>query len=218
MLKNLQETSDTLLHVADWYERAFKQFGPNAKGVCWRDEEGQLRRFEVLCKIFQESDDPGVSVNDFGCGYGKFFAYLEDRKGPFITAFYGTDLVEASIEAAKRDYPSPRAHFSISMISQQVCDYSFASGPFNLCGETPHSKWQELVFDQLILLWAASKKGMAFNMLSHSHSNAKRDHRLFFAKASEFVDFCQSALANAQVTLLEDYGMDEFTILVRRGS
>jgi len=62
-------------------------------------------------------------------------------------------------------------------------------------------------------LWTVSRKGLAFNMLSIYGNKRIRD--LYYADPRPFFDFCMRELS-PNVTLLHDYPLQEWTILVRR--
>jgi hypothetical protein len=61
-----------------YYTKKIKVFGPSSLGVDWRDEESQQLRFEQLSKIVNLYNS---SLNDIGCGYGKYLDFIKKRNG-----------------------------------------------------------------------------------------------------------------------------------------
>jgi len=75
--------------IEHYYTNKIKMHGPTAKGVDWKDENGQLIRFTQLAKIL---DKNGFTVADIGCGYGKFVEFLDKNFEDYT--YFGYDLSE----------------------------------------------------------------------------------------------------------------------------
>ena len=73
--------------------------------------------------------------------------------------------------------------------------------------------WRTLVQSSLRQLWSRTRKGLAFNMLSHYDRFRQAD--LYYGDPCVFFDFCVRSLS-PNVTLLHDYPLKEWTIFVRR--
>jgi hypothetical protein len=115
---------------------------------------------------------------------------------------------------ARIDYPG------VSFVSDADelgrSDYTVASGIFNVKLTTPDDTWQEYVLDTLRTMARLSAKGFAFNMLtSYSDPDKMRDD-LFYGDPRFFFDYCKREYAR-NVALLHDYGLYEFTMIVRLG-
>lgn len=206
----LQEAPAILAPVAVAYGRRLGQWGARARGVFWRNEEGQRLRFGVLTRILE--DEPGpAAINDLGCGYGAFFDFLKDHPALRLGRFRGYDISEDMIEKAKERIRDPRATFIHSLVATEAADYSFASGTYNLCLETDVDPWVRYVKASLAHLWTKTRKAMAFNMLAGL--NYRRDG-LYYADSKSYVAFCRTL--SPAVTLIDDYPLKEWTILVRR--
>jgi len=73
----------------------------------------------------------------------------------------------------------------------------------------------QYVLDTVSELDRLSNKGFAFNILtSYSDADLMRSD-LFYADPCYFFDYCKRNFSK-QVALLHDYGLYEFTILVRK--
>jgi hypothetical protein len=93
-------------------------------------------------------------------------------------------------------------------------DYTVASGIFNVKLDTPESEWLEYILATLKEFRGLSRKAFAFNALtSYSDPEFMRPH-LYYADPRHFFDYCQKNFSG-MVSLLHDYPLYEFTILVR---
>lgn len=206
----LQRAPALLAPVAVAYDRRLAQWGPQARGVFWRNEEGQALRFDVLCRALE--NDPGpLTVNDLGCGYGAFFDYLAARPEIPLARFTGYDISEEMLAKARTRTADSRAHFVASLVPTEAADYSFASGTFNLNLDADPKEWRNYVQASLAYLWRFSRKGLAFNMLTGRDANSEG---LFYAAPESFAAFCRTL--SPRVELATDYPLKEWTIFVRR--
>jgi hypothetical protein len=96
-----------------------------------------------------------------------------------------------------------------------VADYGIASGILNVRMNYTDDAWHEYFRTTLALLDRTSTKGFAFNCLtSYSDPDKQRDY-LYYANPGEWFDYCKRNFSR-NVAILHDYGLYEFTILVRK--
>lgn len=203
---------DILTGVADYYSVKLAEHGETARGVDWNGEESQVLRFEQLCKVIDRPN--GFSLNDLGCGYGALYDYLNSHYQE--CAYNGWDVSGDMIRAAKHRYASiPNAHFAVAAEPTSTKDYGIASGIFNVRLGHSDAQWREYIQAMLDILDRTSKRGFSFNCLtSYSDADKMRDY-LFYADPCELFDLCKRRYSR-HVALLHDYGLYEFTILVRK--
>lgn len=201
-----------LLEVATYYSDKLTRHGQTPQGVDWNGEEGQRLRFKQLCKIMHGSDR--FSVNDLGCGYGALYDFLASSCEAFT--YTGIDVAENMIHAAEQRYPgSERVRFVHAAEPDQVADYGVASGIFNVRLGRSDEQWLAYLEATLDVLDRTSRHGFAFNCLtSYSDADKMRDY-LFYADPCQLFDLCKRRYSR-NVALLHDYGLYEFTILVRK--
>ena len=201
-----------LTNIAQYYDDTLSTHGATAKGVDWNGEESQRIRFKQLCKIIRSTT--AFSVNDLGCGYGALFDYLRETFENFD--YCGVDITASMIDAARSRHPElSRARFYEGTHPPQSHDYSIASGIFSVRLETPPVLWGEYIHETLFTLDRSSKKGFAFNCLTSYSDLEKKKSHLYYADPCSLFDFCKRTFSK-QVALLHDYGLFEFTILVRK--
>lgn len=200
--------------VATYYGRKLAEFGDTPQGVDWNGLSSQQLRFEQLCRVITPGQS--YSIADFGCGYGALFEHLEQRGETF--EYLGVDASVAMIESARmRLKEKPNAIFEVGGSFDRSFDYTIASGIFNVRVGREDKEWSEYIEDTLDMLVSKSIRGVAFNCLtSYSDSDKKRPD-LYYADPLYLFDHCKR-LHSRNVALLHDYGLYEFTILIRKGS
>lgn len=188
--------------------------GAIAKGVDYNGEQAQATRFAELIRVV----DPSTSftVIDYGCGYGAMFDFINEKDWKF--EYYGIDLIEKMVIAGRETHKDfPNAHFMTDEREAPVADYLVAAGIFNIKLESPYNEWQDFVLETLPRMHALCSKGFSFNMLT-KYSDAERMAErpdLFYGDPLLFFDFCKQNFSR-NVALLHDYGLYDFTILVRK--
>ena len=201
-----------LTEVAEYYSSKLAQHGTTPHGVDWNCEESQTLRFEQLHKIVNTSNS--FSVNDLGCGYGAFYDFLTNRFKSFT--YLGIDVSEEMILAAEQHHKDrSNSRFVTASEPDQVADYGVASGIFNVRLGRSDEEWHSYLKATLDVLDQTSRFGFAFNCLtSYSDADKMQDY-LFYADPCTLFDLCKRRYSR-EVALLHDYGLYEFTILVRK--
>lgn len=198
--------------VARYYASKLEEHGTTARGVDWNGEVGQALRFDQLLRIVDVAGR--FSLNDLGCGYGALLDHLDTRG--LQVDYSGVDVAAEMVNAAaKRFEGRTDAEFVCAARPVRDADYSVASGIFNVRLAQSDTEWRDYVEGTLDLLDGASHRGFAFNCLtSYSDADKMRDE-LYYADPCGLFDLCKRRYSKS-VALLHDYGLYEFTILVRK--
>ena len=204
--------SDILVEVADYYSTRLAEHGATHRGVDWNGEESQILRFEQLTKIIQQPK--GFLLNDLGCGYGALFDHLQNKYQDVV--YTGCDVSRDMILAAcARHAANPNAKFIVASTPPEKADYGIASGIFNVRLGRSDAEWWDYFKATLDVLDQTSQQGFAFNCLTvYSDSDKMRDY-LYYADPCALFDLCKRR-SSRHIALLHDYGLYEFTILVRK--
>ena len=210
----LNNKTDLLTEVAEYYTTKFSEHGETPRGVDWNGEEGQTLRFEQLCKIIDTTNH--FSINDLGCGYGALYEFISSKNEGF--SYSGVDVSDSMIKAAEHRYRNQaQARFVHSSEPNQVADFGVASGIFNVRMGRSDDEWRSYLEATLGVLDRTSRVGFAFNCLtSYSDKDKMRDY-LYYADPCALFDLCKRRYSR-NVALLHDYDLYEFTILVRKPS
>jgi SAM-dependent methyltransferase len=208
----MAEDTTMLGDVARYYTSKLEEHGTTARGVDWNGEASQALRFDQLLRIVDLAGR--FSINDLGCGYGALLDYLDARG--FEVDYTGIDVsAEMARTGALRFEGRAGADFICAARPNREAHYSVASGIFNVRLEWSDAQWRDYVEATLDILDAASSRGFAFNCLtSYSDASKMRDD-LFYADPCALFDLCKRRYSK-NVALLHDYGLYEFTILVRK--
>jgi len=202
------ELDDALAGVEALYTANLAEHGTSSASVGWPDADAQRLRFDKLAYVIDT--DAAITVNDWGCGYGAMFRYLDERFT--LGGFNGYDISAEMLAAARAFVDDPRARWVRGTEVTETADYSFVSGTFNVRLEASDAAWQRYIEDTLRLLARRSRRGFAFNLLT-TYVDWRKDD-LFYADPAHFFAFCRENISR-YVTLLHDYPLYEWTIAVR---
>jgi SAM-dependent methyltransferase len=204
--------SDLLRRQArDYYEHKLRAHGPTPAGVDWNSFESQQLRFVQLADLWR--DDPNAGILDYGCGYGALADYLRARghRGAYI----GFDVSEAMAQAAHARLATLAAcRVTARREDLEPADYAVASGVFNVKQDADEEAWRAYMWETVADLAALGTRGFAFNALTSYSDAEKRRPDLYYANPLEGFDRCKRTYSRF-VTLLHDYPLYEFTIIVR---
>ena len=199
--------------IRDLYTGSLATHGASAKSVGWKDQPTQALRFERLARVINRDRAGGFSVNDWGCGYGAMFGYLDGLAGADLQRYVGYDISEEMLSVATAACDPARARFVLGSAVTEEADYSFVSGTFNVKLQATDAVWETYIKGHLETIYAKSRVGMAFNLLT-SHVDWRAEN-LFYGDPAAFFDFCKRHLSR-HVTLVHDYALFEWTLLVSR--
>lgn len=186
--------------ISAYYDSLIHAYGDVAsRGVGWSSDTAQQVRFEKLCMLFE----PGkkFSLLDYGCGRGDLLSYLDQYQ--FRCEYTGFDISKEMLAAARRRHPHGR--FQDTPLN---ADYVVASGTFNLKFHTSSIQWKMHVYSEIFKIDTLSKRGFGFNLLEKANSPM-----LYEAFITDYIELC---LQFGDVEYVEDYGQNDFTILVRK--
>ncbi|WP_428026088.1 class I SAM-dependent methyltransferase [Arcobacter sp.] len=197
-------------NINKYYTDKINQYGVTPKGVDWNSEESQFIRFDQLSKVITCT---GFSINDIGCGYGKYTDYLESKFKDF--SYVGYDLSEDMIISAQKKYPHYKFIKTNIQDEIQVSDYSIASGIFSVKMQHLEYEWLSYILSTLENLNNKSKKGFSFNMLTKYSDKEYMRNDLYYADPLFIFDYCKRNFSK-DIALLHDYNLYEFTVIVRK--
>ena len=132
--------------------------------------------------------------------------------------YYGVDLIEKMVIAGRESHKDfSNAHFTTNEKEVPLVDYLLAGAIFNIKLEASYDDWQEFTLQTLQNMDKLCLKGFSFNMLTKYSDAGRMAERpdLFFGDPLLFFDYCKRNFSR-NVALLHDYGLYDFTILVRK--
>jgi SAM-dependent methyltransferase len=200
--------------VERYYAERLARFGPTPRGVDWSSAESQALRFDHLLKIVEPSGSrPPARLLDVGCGYGALLPHL--RAAGLTLGYVGYDISPSMVAAARVAHAAdPDATFTDDPAQLEPVDYVVASGIFNVKLDHDDDAWRTYVDEVLARMRGWARRGLAFNMLSLYSDPERRRSDLHYEDPRARFDLCKRTFS-PRVSLLHDYPLFEFTILVR---
>jgi SAM-dependent methyltransferase len=198
--------------VATYYASKLATHGPTPQGVDWNGVASHELRHRQFLRLIEGV--PDSSVLDLGCGFGDFFRFLrmEGHLGPYI----GYDVASNMIaEALRLHGEGGGRQWRIGAEPDETADFAIASGIFNVKGDIEIKVWERYIYQTIDILARVGRRGFAFNVLSLSSDPERRAANLYYADASKMLSYCLARYGRS-VALLQDYGLYEFTMIVRR--
>jgi hypothetical protein len=121
------------------------------------------------------------------------------------------------LQYARRSHEDPpRVVFMDREDELEPTDFTVASGIFNVRLDVLDEEWRAYVETTLEKLAGLSRGGFAFNMLTSYSDADKMRPDLYYGDPGWFFDLCKRHYSR-NVALLHDYGLYEFTMIVRLG-
>jgi SAM-dependent methyltransferase len=198
--------------IKQYFGDKLDNYGATPQGADWNSEASQLTRFEQLFQVVDPSSS--FSIIDYGCGYGAFVDFLVKKGCQFKYA--GFDILDDMLLKA-REIHKDRPYCTFTSLESELspADYAVESGIFNIRLEYSYNEWTGYVIQTLQKMNNLSRKGFAFNMLtSYSDPPYMKPH-LYYADPCYYFDYCKRNFSR-NVSLLHDYNLYDFTILVKR--
>jgi SAM-dependent methyltransferase len=203
--------NETIEKINQYYTDKIRQYGASPAGVDWNGIESQEKRFEQLVKVLV--DDNNCSLLDYGCGYGGLLEYLKQTRKSI--QYNGFDISIDMLKEAKEKHGEKDINWFENLDENFSADYTVASGLFNVKLESDYQTWEKYIFSILDKISQISQKGFAFNMLTSYSDLAYMKEYLYYGSPEFYFKHCKINYSN-HVSLLHDYGLYEFTIIVKK--
>lgn len=205
--------SDVHSEIALYYTQKIQAHGATPLGVDWPCQPTQELRFVQLLRLCDLTAP--FSLNDVGCGYGALLALLARRHPRVAIDYLGVDLSEAMVASAVQRWRKRRhTRFAVGSSATRPADYSIASGIFNVKLHQPEKAWGDFIRHTLGDMARHSQYGFAVNFLAPLADGEHGKPELYRASPEQWIEYCTREWG-AQVELLNNYGMREFTLLAR---
>jgi SAM-dependent methyltransferase len=207
------QLAEVYSNIAAYYTQKILRYGATPLGVDWSCVPTQQLRFVQLLRLCNFTSP--FSLNDLGCGYGALLSYLADNHSNAAVDYVGIDLSPAMIRRARRHWRNHgRTKFIVAHTSPRIADYSVASGIFNVKLDQPIERWEHFIATTLSDMKACSRHGFAVNFKVPCSLADTPPSGLYRTSAEPWICYCKQELG-LSVELITDYGLREFTLLVR---
>ena len=196
----------------DYYEGRLRDHG--ATPSAWTGNRSRRSGCGSSSSSGCGTTDPDASLIDYGCGYGALAAFVRGRghRGPYT----GFDISGNMADAAM-SHTSGLADCRLDLTHRGdlgPADYAVASGIFNVKLDADDGEWRAYVRRTIADLASLATRGFAFNALTLYSDRRQAARRSVLRRSAGAVRPLQAPYSRF-VTLLHDYPLYEFTLLVR---
>ena len=187
-----------------YHQERIEMFGEGTTSALgWKEEQSQLKRFEIISQIGDMDD---LSILDAGCGHGDLRAFL-GKKYPSMR-YAGIDQMEAFLDVATARYGSlPDTTFYLGdcwTAELPNMDYVLACGLLAYRNSKP-----DFIYRMIDKLFGSCRLGFGFNLLKNV---SDPDGILVNYDPKDILSYCKTL--TPKVVLREGYADDDFTIFM----
>ena len=141
-------------------------------------------------------------------------AVADHLPGAVVVVDLDSRVLLWSAEAERLYGETAKRTFVTTVEGLEPADHTVASGVFNLRLDVDDDSWRDYVLETLATIAGLSRRGFAFNMLTSWSDPPKMRPELFYGDPGAFFAHCKTRHSR-NVALLHDYGLYEWTMLVR---
>ena len=200
--------------ISNIYNKRFDTFNNTPKGVFWNSKLSQdLRLNIILDKILQNTKSDEFSIADIGCGYGRFYEILKERKLDDKVKYHGFDINLKIINFCKNNKDFVNVKFEISALPFDDTDYVVMSGTYNLTPTNYISLWEDYIIKNLTNNWKFVRKAMIFNCLIKE--KRKIEKKLYYTELSWIQKICERNFCDPEI-IKHNLLKDDITIILKK--
>lgn len=198
--------------VGGYYAAKLAGYGATPRGVDWACKTTQSLRFTQLLRLCPT--DAPFSLIDLGCGYGALATFLAKHRSAAGVKYLGIDLSPEMVRRGRRLHADDgNVRFVAGRTVPETSDYVVASGIMNVMMGFSLLTWEKFVSTMLVDMNRMSKIGFAVNFLKKPGDPSQRG-QLYCTTPGKWARFCERELGRS-IEIVDDYGMQEFTLLAR---
>ena len=200
--------------ISNIYNKRFDNYNNTPKGVFWNSKLSQdLRLNIILDKILQNTKSDEFSIADIGCGYGRLYEIIRERKLDGKVQYHGFDINQKIINFCRNNIDFENIKFSISALPLNETDYVVMSGTYNLTPTNNISLWEDYIIKNLTSNWKLVQKAMIFNCLIKE--KRKIEKKLYYTELSWIQKICEKNFSDPEVTK-HNLLKDDITIILKK--
>ena len=185
--------------ISNIYNERFDNYNNTPKGVFWNNKLSQdLRLNIILDKILKIAKSEEFSIADIGCGYGRLYEVIKERKLDSKVQYYGFDINEKLINFCKNNKDFENVEFAINASPFKKTDYIVMSGTYNLTPTNNISLWEDYIIKNLTGNWKFVKKAMIFNCLIKEKKEISKS--LYYSELSWIKKICEENFCHPIIT------------------
>ena len=200
--------------ISNIYNKRFDTFNNTPKGVFWNNKLSQdLRLNIILDKILQNTKSDEFSIADIGCGYGRLYEIIKERKLDVKVQYHGFDINQKIISFCKNNNNYENVEFAINTCPFKKTDYVVMSGTYNLAPTNNITLWEDYIIKNLTSNWKLVEKAMIFNCLIKE--KRKIEKKLYYTELSWIKKICERNFCEPEV-IKHNLLKDDITIILKK--
>ena len=200
--------------ISNIYNKRFDTFNNTPKGVFWNNKLSQdLRLNIILDKILQNTKSDEFSIADIGCGYGRLYEIIKERKLDVKVQYHGFDINQKIISFCKNNNNYENVEFAINTCPFKKTDYVVMSGTYNLAPTNNITLWEDYIIKNLTSNWKLVEKAMIFNCLIKE--KRKIEKKLYYTELSWIQKICERNFCDPEV-IKHNLLKDDITIILKK--
>lgn len=200
--------------ISNIYNKRFDTFNNTPKGVFWNSKLSQdLRLNIILDKILQNTKSDEFSIADIGCGYGRLYEIIKERKLDVKVQYHGFDINQKIISFCKNNNNYENVEFAINTCPFKKTDYVVMSGTYNLAPTNNITLWEDYIIKNLTSNWKLVEKAMIFNCLIKE--KRKIEKKLYYTELSWIQKICERNFCDPEV-IKHNLLKDDITIILKK--
>ena len=200
--------------ISNIYNKRFDNFNNTPKGVFWNSKLSQdLRLNIILDKILQNTKSDEFSIADIGCGYGRLYEIIRERKLDGKVQYHGFDINQKLIRFCENNKDFENIKFSVSAFPFNKTDYVVMSGTYNLTPINNMRLWEDYIIKNLTSNWKLVQKAMIFNCLIKE--KRKIEKKLYYTELSWIQKICERNFCDPEV-IKHNLLKDDITIILKK--
>ena len=200
--------------ISNIYNKRFDIYNNTPKGVFWNSKLSQdLRLNIILNEILNNSKSFNFSIADVGCGYGRLYEIIKERKLDRKVQYHGFDINQKLIEFCKNNEDFKNVKFTISTFPCNYTDYVIMSGTYNLTPTNNVYLWEDYIIENLTSNWKLVKKAMIFNCLIKEKREINK--ALYYTELSWIKKICERNFCDPEV-IKHNLLKDDITIILKK--
>ena len=202
--------------ISNIYKNRFYKHHNTPKGVFWNNKLSQdLRLNIILDKITDNLPSKIVSIGDVGCGYGRLFEIIKERKLDDKIQYSGFDINKEMILFCRKQRNFEKISFRIRTYPSQNVDYVVMSGTYNLTPIKSIKAWENYIVENLKSNWNYTKKALIFNCLVNQERKIKKN--LYYTELSWIKKICENNFGNFEC-VKHNLLPNDITIILKKSS
>ena len=200
--------------ISNIYKDRFYKHHNTPKGVFWNSKLSQdLRLNIILDRVLNSLKSNVTTIADVGCGYGRLFEIIKERKLDYKIQYNGFDINKEMILFCKKQKNLKKANFSIRAFPFQNVDYVIMSGTYNLTPIKNINMWENYIVENLKSNWNFTKKALIFNCLVNQERKIKDN--LYYTELSWIKKVCENNFGNFE-SVKHNLLPNDITIIIKK--